>query len=427
MFLKQIIIAITFLFIHNLGFSQYHVNYAFPDSSRTVENVCVLTDIPSHITICENTSAEIEINTDEGDIYWYGDEEIPPGVLKKSFVFETGILSSSQRYYVQKLCPYRRSQFNSLETRWGGDNGKEGVMFSVFAKSEIRLQSIDIHAKSGLANCHVYMIEGSYDMQMNNPGAWTPVYDGLIECKGKGVPVTIDIEDLVLGEGMTYGFYISLENDDILYYSTGSGEFENAELILGNGKGVSWPFGQACGMREFNGQLNYVVGDRDRSIKYPVDIKVIPKPRAPAVYFNGTAFETYGNDGFVWYRDGKVLDNETGPLCFPVETGSYSVAAYTGQCLSEPSDGLYYAESDIKPDNLSVFPNPVDDLLNIDLSETGISNAEIIISDAGGSLKRIGSVSGNTVQVDLNGLRPGRYMLTVKAGTRVVSKQILKR
>lgn len=388
-----------------------------------------MTNIPEEIIICTNSETEIVIPFDEGILKWYNVNGEILNESEDNRSYRTPVLDKSTTYYVQAVCPYSDAQKKSLVTQWTGGNGKEGVMFTLKAKHDVLLQSIDIHCEQDESLCHVYFIHGDMEQNMNNPGAWISVFEGEIVGRGLGAPVNIDIEDLHLTENEKYGFYVTLEFGGKLFYSNGDHIYEDSYMSISDGKGISWPFGPACGLREFNGKLNYVVGERVSSIKYPIDVTVIDPPDPPIMYYSNNSFQVYEGENFQWYRYGKQIDNEIESVFYPTESGDYSVAAYTGECLSQVSEEVYYALPAFSDDviNLSVFPNPVVSELKIDMTDFDIEKYRLLISDSSGLLKRDDFVWGGKISsVNVSDLPSGRYSVVIVSGGFKRSSVFLK-
>lgn len=423
----KVFIFNLFIIVASYGFSQPVNTDVLPQSLEERENVCVIPNLTQNITVCEYSEAVFRVDANELDLQWYAPAERGYYQVSECNVFRTNVLDESVEYKVQATCPYGQDQKHNLETTWRGENGKDGVMFSVFSKAQIHLQSIDIHMEEGVANCHIFMMEGSYDMQMNSPAAWTPIYDEMITGYGKDVAVTIDIEDLVLEEGMTYGFYISLENDDLLYYSTGSTVYQNEYLMLGNGRGITWPFGSACGLRTFNGRLNYAVGTRPQSEMYTVRANVIEPPAAPNLYCIGNHFSVEGNGSFVWYENGDVIENQNLAEFYPQGDGAYSVARQIGSCVGEESNAMYFAESDVDlvSPSFELYPNPFVSSVNFHADQA--IDGRISVLDANGNVMKTKQLYGQAeAHLQLDNLKSGYYLVSVETDVDTFTQIIFK-
>ncbi len=111
-----------------------------------------------------------------------------------------------------------------------------------------------------------------------------------------------------------------------------------------------------------------------------------------------------------------------GPNIWCME-GTYNVSLNTqsGEYVFSDPDGT---ETVLAPSDISIFPNPTSELLNIDLSETNISgDISIQVFDMNG--KRILSKTSNSIQVvlDLKGVKSGNYLVQITNDKYIIGKQ----
>lgn len=71
-----------------------------------------------------------------------------------------------------------------------------------------------------------------------------------------------------------------------------------------------------------------------------------------------------------------------------------------------------------------IYPNPVTDLLFIDVSESVITEFEVVITDLQGSV--VFNHSGNIHELDLSSLQKGMYFISIKSQESVTTKKIIK-
>lgn len=419
-------LAILFSLFSLFGFSQVPDGEIISTGNLSRNVQCVISDLPENITICKNESAEFHVETDNFDeLAWFsaGNTTVPVGYGTQ---FNTGNLAESQNYKVQATCPYQQNQLRSLETLWRGENGKDGVMFSLQVKQKVSLQSIDIHMRQGSSICHVFMLSGDYNQYSSNAAAWTPVFNEAVEGKGKFEPVTIDMQAIDLAPG-TYGFYVSLETDDLMYYSTGNSVYEDDFLQLGNSKGVSWPFKYLCGDRTFNGRINYAVGEKPKSIHYEIEAQVIEKPNAPTINFIGNQFFVNQSGAFVWYQNGAEIQNENQSTLYPYDSGVYSVAKQIDQCIGYESSPVYFAEPDINESSmrLEVYPNPVQNTLFVNIKN--VTSGLLLVQDIRGKILHEENQSGKqSLAIDFSNFSSGQYAISLISEENQISQTIIK-
>jgi len=91
-------------------------------------------------------------------------------------------------------------------------------------------------------------------------------------------------------------------------------------------------------------------------------------------------------------------------------------------------DGTSYYSSikkaQVELDNFHIWPNPVNDLLNIDNNTTGIVNCRIL-SSTGQYIKNIQLHSG-TNPVDVKTLVPGTYVFVMQTNSSQYNKIVVK-
>ena len=77
---------------------------------------------------------------------------------------------------------------------------------------------------------------------------------------------------------------------------------------------------------------------------------------------------------------------------------------------------------------LDIFPNPTADIVNINFAGGNKENATITVSSIEGKeiirLELVGSGEQFTEQIDLSKLSKGLYLITVKQGNTLISKQV---
>jgi hypothetical protein len=74
---------------------------------------------------------------------------------------------------------------------------------------------------------------------------------------------------------------------------------------------------------------------------------------------------------------------------------------------------------------ISVYPNPVQSLLNVDIP--GFSEpADFVLSDASGRAVLKGKLKSGESTIDLNSVKPGFYSILIKDGDQTVSRKIIK-
>lgn len=78
---------------------------------------------------------------------------------------------------------------------------------------------------------------------------------------------------------------------------------------------------------------------------------------------------------------------------------------------------------------VNVFPNPVVEVLNIEIADITTSNVEINISDISGKhiyKRNFGSINNNIIQINTSDWKPGTYILSAVINGDIITKKIVK-
>jgi hypothetical protein len=90
--------------------------------------------------------------------------------------------------------------------------------------------------------------------------------------------------------------------------------------------------------------------------------------------------------------------------------------------------GCFVGVEDLSSSNwVAVYPNPVDEILTIELAMNNSGNANILIFDAKGALVKNSNATSVINRLDLADLYPGIYLLQVISEDGIVNKKITVR
>ncbi len=134
-----------------------------------------------------------------------------------------------------------------LTTSFESNSGWAGNMFDIEPKRDLDLTRWQINTSgTDLVTVEIYWREGGYLGYENDPSAWTLLGSATTQGQGRDYPTSINVGDLIVYEGRTYGIYVHLAS-----YSVGvrqlrwvGGEptvFENDDLKLTTGVGMRFP------------------------------------------------------------------------------------------------------------------------------------------------------------------------------------------
>lgn len=151
----------------------------------------------------------------------------------------------------------------SLANNVVDNNGNDGVMFKVRAKENIYINGFSTAVAIGSATNGYYRIykkAGTYVGFETNPSAWVLIDSGFVTPNG-GIVFTNGNPDAYVSAGSEVSFYLTGTGQLGTNYKDGVTEgavlSENTDLILYEGKGVEFPFGNNFAPRNFVGKIHY--------------------------------------------------------------------------------------------------------------------------------------------------------------------------
>lgn len=200
---------------------------------------------------------------------------------------------------------------------------ENGGMMDITPKQTLMINSISaIKVNAGTASWKVYMRTGSYVGNQTNPGAWTLVGTSTNVSGTTNSFTSINIGNIVLQAGVTYGFYIQCLGSDVwaTYYGTAYTGFtsSNADLTYVGGTQLYGPFGQNGQWPNYNMNVRFNYTTMCLSNRVPVNVTIKPVPKN-TTHLKGATFNGL-------FASGNVLD--------PDITASADVVSYD---LQSPS------------------------------------------------------------------------------------------
>ncbi|MFT7485869.1 MAG: hypothetical protein ACI9F9_001720 [Candidatus Paceibacteria bacterium] len=153
---------------------------------------------------------------------------------------------------------------DSLTTTFLSDNGQAGNMFDVKALEELHIVALDGNFDPGTISVEVYTTPGTYIGNETNSNAWTLVASGQVVSIGTDMPTPLPfVLDITIPIGQSMGFYVTAANGSYINYTNGLGTLPataaaNADMEIGEGLGVAYPFSSNYSPRVWNGTIYYV-------------------------------------------------------------------------------------------------------------------------------------------------------------------------
>ncbi|ADR20906.1 hypothetical protein MATR_14680 [Marivirga tractuosa] len=135
-------------------------------------------------------------------------------------------------------------------------------------------------------------------------------------------------------------------------------------------------------------------------------------------------------EGYQWYLNNEILPDETGKILVAQESGDYTVEVSKANCI-KTSDAYTFSEEVLNANKalanaIDLYPNPVDDILNIDIKDIG--EIEVMIYTLSGRfMDQVKLDSRNGQSIDMSKFAKGTYLLQLTSGQGSVTKRIIKK
>lgn len=146
-----------------------------------------------------------------------------------------------------------------------------------------------------------------------------------------------------------------------------------------------------------------------------------------------TTFQTGESFAYQWYLNGEEMEGETSDYCNFTQGGTYVVEAIDSLGCKTMSEGFVVGSVErnfTSEIDFMLYPNPTNQLLNIELQEELGTEYMIVVSDlTGRALVNFDGSKNNTLRpfIDLNNLAKGSYQITVKYSNSLsISKTVIK-
>lgn len=132
--------------------------------------------------------------------------------------------------------------------------------------------------------------------------------------------------------------------------------------------------------------------------------------------------------GNQWFKDGAAINAATQSALIVTAEGSYTVQATVEGCASAISDIQVIVVTGVEDalSGVTVYPNPVQKSFTVDVSSLRSAKpVEVSILDVSG--RQIQTWSGNgKIECNIATYKSGNYLLNIKAGKKIISKQLTK-
>lgn len=194
----------------------------------------------------------------------------------------------------------------SLSTNYQPNDASFGIMFTIFAKKDITVTSMNIYTNyetSVNIRVYVYTLQGNFEGKELTPYAWTGICNatittGILGYKTLIPPGDSTFQKVPILAGNNQSFYVTLEQP-LLAYTDGikdvehEGDIQNttADMNLYIGSAVThYPFQAITPLRKFNGDILYELG-------LPLTNPPTPSPTVFVQWGEGLKLLSTGFDG----------------------------------------------------------------------------------------------------------------------------------
>ncbi|RUA33145.1 MAG: hypothetical protein DSY77_10925, partial [Bacteroidetes bacterium] len=135
-------------------------------------------------------------------------------------------------------------------------------------------------------------------------------------------------------------------------------------------------------------------------------------------------------DSYQWYLNGEILSDEIGKILVAQESGNYTVEVSKANCI-KTSDAYTFSEEVLNANKelanaVELYPNPVYDILNIDLKNIGEIDVKIYTL-SGRFMDQITLDSSSDKSVDMSKFSKGTYLIQLTSGKGSITKRIIKK
>ncbi|MFH1051118.1 MAG: T9SS type A sorting domain-containing protein [bacterium] len=163
------------------------------------------------------------------------------------------------------------------------------------------------------------------------------------------------------------------------------------------------------------------------------EIIIKPVPEKPNITPSGKDLISSSETGNQWFFNGEKIDGAVDKIFTPGKTGYYTLIVTNQEdCESDMSQPYYFEISKVIDRTLSelgihVYPNPTDNVLNIDFNYLNFYNIRIRIFNAlGVTYFNCDTAMDRNIKIDLNNYPAGMYILEMQLGPKIYFEKIVR-
>jgi PKD repeat protein len=144
-----------------------------------------------------------------------------------------------------------------------------------------------------------------------------------------------------------------------------------------------------------------------------LEVTVSPAPTTPVITWADMILSSSASEEYQWYLDGAPIPDATEQDYTPLVNGTYTVVTTDANGCIATSAPYFFGSTSVpvaSPTQLSIYPQPVSDVLNV-VGLEGDSRYRLI--DGQGRLVQEGRLPGPNAEIDVRASAPGMYVLHV--------------
>ena len=388
------------------------------DPDTTVVLPIVVLAITDPLTVNDSICGPGTVNlaaSGNGVLSWY--TSATGGSVINTGTAYSPTVSSSTTYYVEAAAggTYAMGIPALLPTAQLSLPGNDwGIQFDVISQSTI--QSVNVYPA---------LVSGNITINLRDAQGGPILNTVTVPVAASSGPVTVNL-----------GFTVNPGTGYRLELATGS------VPCLYNTFGAAYPYTVANSPITLTGQINpafstgtyyyffygWVVTEGCRSNRIPVEAVVFNLPAVPTISPAWNTLTSSSPTGNQWYVNGVAIPGATGQTHIASQAGTYTVVVTDANGCSSVSQGVFTTgiEEMMASYGAAVYPNPVKDLLTIEVASSITGEFNYRIYNVVGELALTGKITDQKQQVDLSDLPPGVYSMELNLGSGVYRTKIVR-